>query len=398
MALQGKKILLIITGGIAAYKVPALIRLLRKEGAFVRCVLSKGGAQFVTPLTLAALSEDQVYDDLWSLKDETEMGHIRLSREADLVLVVPASANMIGKMAHGLADDLASTVMLANDKPVMIAPAMNVRMWEHAAVHDNMVTLRARGVNVIDPVEGEMACGEYGFGRMVEPEAILAEVQAHFGSKPLAGKRALVTAGPTYEAIDPVRFIGNHSSGRQGYAVADALVRQGAEVVLVSGPSALEAPAGVRRIDVTSAEEMRRACMGALPVDMAVCAAAVADWTVAQPLDKKIKKADLEGELPAIELSETVDIVSELCASDKRPGYIVAFAAETNDLENNAKAKLVRKNCDAIVANDVSNGAVFGAQDNMALYITKDSETPFERADKSIIAQQIVLKIIEAVA
>src|SRR5690348_8610195 len=347
-----RRVLLIVGGGVAAYKALELVRLLRKAGVAVRPVLTAAGKEFVTPLSLAALAEDKVYDDLFSLTDEAQMGHIQLSRSADLVVVAPATADLMAKAAAGLAGDLASTLLLATDKPVLMAPAMNARMWLHAATQRNLAQLRADGIEIIGPDDGPMACGEFGPGRMAEPEAIFAAVMARLGaapSRPLAGKHVLVTAGPTAEPIDPVRVITNRSSGKQGYAIAGALAALGARVTLVSGPSALPAPAGVDRVEVETALEMLAAAQAALPVDAAVCVAAVADWRPDAAFSGKLKKSR-EGP-PTIRLVENPDILATLAAHGAaRPKLVVGFAAETSDLEANARAKLKRKGCDWIVA------------------------------------------------
>ncbi|QJE74179.1 bifunctional phosphopantothenoylcysteine decarboxylase/phosphopantothenate--cysteine ligase CoaBC [Aerophototrophica crusticola] len=367
-ALAGKRVLLVVSGGIAAYKTPELVRRLRERGVAVRCVLTKGGAQFVTPLALQAVSEEKVYTELWSLTDESEMGHIQLSRQADVLLVAPASANILARMAHGMADDLASTVLLATDKPVLVAPAMNVRMWDHPATRANLDLLKARGVGVIGPNEGAMACGEYGFGRMSEPLEIVAALADFFasrdGPKPLAGRHALVTSGPTHEPIDPVRYIANRSSGKQGHAVAAALADLGARVTLVSGPVTLPDPAGVRVVKVETARQMLDACAAALPADIFVAAAAVADWRVAAEAGQKLKK-DGSGP-PTLVMAENPDILASLSIpGPQRPGLVVGFAAETNDVLAYARAKLARKGCDWIVANDVSPATgTFGGDRN----------------------------------
>lgn len=366
--LSGKRVLLIVSGGIAAFKALDLIRRLRERGAQVRCVLTRGGAQFVTPLSLAALSEDKVYQDLFSLTDEAEMGHIRLSREADLLVVAPATADLLARMAAGMADDLAATVLLATDKPVLAAPAMNVRMWEHPATRANLALLESRGVMTVGPNEGDMACGEYGYGRMAEPHEILAAIEAYFAGiararGPLAGRRALVTSGPTHEPIDPVRFITNRSSGRQGHAVAAALARAGADTVLVSGPTDEPDPAGVTVQRVTTAREMLEASLAALPVDVAVCVAAVADWHVAREAAGKIKK---EAGPPTLRLVENPDILATLSTlGERRPPLVIGFAAETEHVVDNARAKRTRKGCDWILANDVSAATgTFGGAEN----------------------------------
>jgi phosphopantothenoylcysteine decarboxylase / phosphopantothenate---cysteine ligase len=364
--LQGKRILLIVAGGIAAFKALELIRRLRERGAAVRCILTEAGTRFVTPLSLQALSEDRVYTDMFSLTDESEMGHIQLSRDADLLVVVPATANILARMAGGLADDLAATVLLATDKPVLAAPAMNVRMWTHAATVANVETLKKRGVTFIGPNDGAMACNEHGPGRMSEPAEIAAAIESMLAAnRPLAGKRALVTSGPTREAIDPVRYISNHSSGKQGHAIAAALARLGAEVTLVSGPVAVADPPEVRVVRVDSADQMLAACLAAGRVDVAVCAAAVADWKVTRTAGAKIKKK--AGALPpALELAANPDILATLSKPGaKRPALVVGFAAETEDLVANAIAKRGRKGCDWIVANDVSPAiGTFGGERN----------------------------------
>ena len=369
--LHGKRILLIISGGIAAYKSLDLIRRLRERGAAVRCVLTDSATQFVTPLSVSALSEDKVYGDLFSLTDEAEMGHIQLSRYADLVVVAPATANILAKMAQGTGDDLATTVLLATDKDVIVAPAMNVRMWEHAATRDNIATLKTRGVHFAGPTEGAMACGEYGEGRMVEPLEIVAQIERYFGAAaPLAGRRAIVTSGPTHEAIDPVRYIANRSSGKQGHAIAATLAGMGAQTVLVTGPSDENDPPGVEIVRVESAREMYDACMAALPADIAVCAAAVADWRPAQADESKIKK-QAGAPPPRLEMVENPDILRALSAAgNQRPGLVIGFAAETDDVVENATAKRDRKGCDWIVANDVSPATgTFGGDSNMVILV-----------------------------
>ncbi|MAE50575.1 MAG: bifunctional phosphopantothenoylcysteine decarboxylase/phosphopantothenate--cysteine ligase CoaBC [Micavibrio sp.] len=393
-ALKTKTILLVITGGIAAYKSLELIRLLRKNGAKVRAILTKGGAQFVTPLSVSALCEEEVFTDLWSLKDETEMGHIRLSREADLIIIAPASADFLAKMAHGKADDLASTTLLAANKPILFAPAMNHKMWENNATHDNLQKLHARGMSQIGPEEGDMACGEYGPGRMSPPESILQSVLDYFYKRPLKGLHALVTAGPTHEPIDPVRYIGNRSSGRQGYAIAAALELAGAHVTLISGPVNLPAPPNVDVIYIETAAQMLKACKNALPADMAICTAAVSDWAPQAQAKNKIKKQkDLPP--PAIALTENPDILQTLCMDKDRPPLMIGFAAETNDLEKNAKAKIQRKKCDWILANDVSNQKVFGKPENHVHFITKHTHEDWKECPKAEIARRLVEKIIE---
>lgn len=390
-----KNILLVISGGIAAYKSLALIRLIKKAGGRVSCILTKGGEQFVTPLSVAALSEAPVYTDLFSLKDETEMGHIRLAREADAIVAAPASANMIARLAGGFAQDLASTCLLAADSPIMIAPAMNPVMWNNPAVQDNISTLKRRGMHIMPPASGDMACGETGEGRLPEAEDLFAEIERFFfAPKPLNGKHALVTAGPTYEPIDPVRFIGNHSSGKQGYAIAHALRQAGATVTLISGPTALQTPHGVERIDIQSAEDMLSAAESALPADIAICSAAVADWTPVHIADSKIKK-QASGEIPALNLRENPDILQTLANHKKRPRIVIGFAAETNDLIANAQAKIKKKNCDYICANDVSGAQVFGAEDNHVHLISARGVAEWPRMSKDGVAQKITDLIIE---
>jgi len=390
-----KSVLLIVGGGIAAYKALELVRLLRKAGIGVRPVLTAAGAEFVTPLSLAALAEAQVRSDLFSLTDEHQMGHIELSRAADLVVVVPATGDLMAKAANGLAGDLATTALLATDKPVLMAPAMNVRMWLHPATQRNLEMLKADGVRFVGPDEGAMACGEFGPGRMAEPEAIFTAIQAMLAGEaapsltgpPLLGRRALVTAGPTLEPIDPVRFLSNRSSGKQGYAIAEALARLGANVTLVSGPTALTAPPGVTRIDVETAEQMLAACRAALPADLAVLVAAVADWKPAEAADRKLKKG-ADGP-PALALTETPDILKILSApGPQRPELVVGFAAETNDLEAHAQAKLTRKGCDLIVANDVS-GDVMGGAENAVALIRKGGIERWPRLPKAEVAARL---------
>lgn len=377
--LDGKRILLIVTGGIAAVKCPDLVRRLRERGAAVRCVLTRSGAQFVTPLSLSALSGDKVYSDIFSLTDESDMGHIRLSREADLLLVAPATADILARMAAGLADDLATTALLATDKPVMVAPSMNVRMWEHPATRANMATLESRGVRRVGPAAGDMACGEFGEGRMAEVADIVAAVESFLaapaGARPLAGRSALVTSGPTHEPIDPVRFVSNRSSGKQGHAIATALARLGASTTLVTGPVALADPAGVSVVHVETACEMLDACMAALPVDVAVCAAAVADWRVKGVAPQKLKKTGKRA--PSIEFTENPDILESLSksAANHRPALVVGFAAETEKVVEHARAKRRRKGCDWVVANDVSpETGTFGGDAN-TLHLIRDGET-----------------------
>ena len=395
---DGKRILLIVGGGIAAYKSLELTRLLRKAGIAVRPILTRAGAEFVTPLSLAALAEDKVYRELFSLTDEAAMGHIELSRSADLIVVAPATADLMAKAANGLAGDLASTTLLATDKPVLMAPAMNVRMWRHAATRRNLATLKADGVAFVGPDEGAMACGEYGPGRMAEPEAIFQAIVAALGAspRPLAGRRALVTAGPTAEAIDPVRVLTNRSSGKQGYAIAAALAALGAEVVLVSGPTALAAPPGVTRVDVESARDMLAACEAVLPADIAICVAAVADWRPRSVGDRKLKKAAAAPD--PIALVENPDILASLSKHARRPRLVVGFAAETHDLEANAAAKLSRKGCDWIVANDVSVAGTLGGDDNAVAIVSAGGVERWERMAKVEVAHRLARRIAEALA
>ena len=391
---MSKRVLLIIGGGIAAYKSLELIRLLAKANVATRAILTKAGAEFVTPLSVGALTGDKVYQDLFSLTDEAEMGHIELSRSADLVVVAPATADLMAKAANGLANDLASTALLATDKPVLMAPAMNVRMWEHAATQRNLARLQADGVRFVGPDAGEMACGEYGHGRMAEPEAIKDAVLALLNDGPLKGKRALVTAGPTLEAIDPVRFISNRSSGKQGYAIAAALADLGAEVTLVSGPTGLATPVGVRRVDVESARDMLAASTAALPLDIAVMVAAVADWRPSETAARKIKK-DKSG-APAVALTENPDILATLSKPGKaRPKLVIGFAAETDDVEAHARAKITKKGCDWIVANDVS-GDVMGGAENQVLLITKDGAETWPRMSKDAVARKLAAEVAKA--
>ena len=392
--LTGKRVLLIVSGGIAAYKSLELIRRLKEKGAAVRCVLTRAGAQFVTPLSLSALSGDKVYGELFDLTDEAEMGHIQLSRDADLLVVAPASADLLAKMTQGRADDLASTALLATDKPVLVAPAMNVRMWEHPATQANIAVLKQRGVLTVGPNEGDMACGEYGFGRMAEPHEILAAIEAALGApRPLSGLRALVTSGPTHEPIDPVRYIANRSSGKQGHAIAAALARHGAETTLVSGPSQLPDPQGLKTVHVETAQEMLAACRAALPVEIAVCAAAVADWRVAAAAQQKLKK---DNGLPAaLELTQNPDILAELSQpGPERPSLVVGFAAETEKVVEQGRAKLTRKGCDWILANDVAPGtATFGGDDNRIHLITAEGVDDWPQMTKAEVAERLCRQI-----
>ncbi|TCP94094.1 phosphopantothenate-cysteine ligase /phosphopantothenoylcysteine decarboxylase [Sphingomonas sp. PP-CE-1A-559] len=389
-----KRILLIVGGGIAAYKAAELIRLLKTRGYAVRCVMTEAAHHFVTPMTLAALSEDKVYTTLWDLKDEAEMGHIQLSREADLIVVAPATADLMARMTAGLANDLATTLLLATNTPVLVAPAMNVRMWGHAATVRNVVQLRADGVTVMTPDEGIMACGEYGPGRLPEPPAIVAAIEAMLAPAPpkrLADRHVLVTAGPTHEPIDPVRYIANRSSGKQGFAIAAALARLGARVTLVAGPVTLPTPHGVDRIDVETAREMADAVDRALPADAAVMVAAVADWHV-ESAPQKIKKGDAT---PTLTLAENPDILATLARSPDRPRLLVGFAAETERMIEHAVAKRIRKTADWIVANDVS-GDVMGGADNSVHLVTEAGVETWERLPKDAVAARLADRIADA--
>lgn len=387
-------ILLIISGSVAAYKSLDLIRRLRERGVVVRCIITRGGTEFVTPLSVASLSGNAVYTDLFSLKDETEMGHIRLSREANAILVAPASADILAKMASGLADDLATATLLATDKPVYVAPAMNAQMWAHKATQRNLKQLQADGVHIIPPASGDLACGEVGDGRMAEVGEIISAISAPSTKGALAGRTALVTAGPTQEPIDPVRFIGNHSSGKQGYAIAAALAAAGARVTLISGPTALPTPPNVTRIDVHTAEEMLAATMKHLPADIAVCTAAVADWRPEKIAAHKIKKRG-SAEPPALRLVENPDILKTIAQHPKkRPTLVIGFAAETEKLETNARKKLLAKGCDWLLANDVSNH-VFGADKNRVTFFTRGGAEAWPAASKQKIAEDLTRKISE---
>ncbi|MEO0745852.1 MAG: bifunctional phosphopantothenoylcysteine decarboxylase/phosphopantothenate--cysteine ligase CoaBC [Pseudomonadota bacterium] len=394
--LQDKRILLILTGGIAAYKGLDLIRRLRERGAAVTPVLTRAAEQFVTPLAVSALAGEKVYRDLFDLTDEAEMGHIQLSRSADLILVAPATADIMAKMAQGRADDLASTLLLATDTPVMIAPAMNVRMWDHPATQRNLAQLRADGVAVVGPNDGDMACGEYGPGRMSEPLEIVAAVEGHFGPKPLAGKHVLVTSGPTHEPIDPVRYIANRSSGAQGTAIAQALIGLGADVTFVTGPAEVAAPTGATVVPVETAEEMRDAVLAALPAQAAVFAAAVADWRVEGASDSKLKKQ--VGRLPTLHFAENPDILAHVAQmGEGRPGLVIGFAAETDDVVANATAKRARKGCDWIVANDVSPGTgIMGGSENAVTLISDAGAEPWPRLPKAEVAQRLARRIADA--
>jgi len=396
----GQRLLLIVSGGIAAYKAPELIRRLKERGIDVTVVTTKGAEQFVTPLTLAAVSENKVYRDLFSLTDESEMGHIELSRAADLLLVAPASADLLAKMAHGLADDLASTVLLATDKAVMAAPAMNVRMWEHPATQANLALLKARGVATVGPNEGPMACGEFGFGRMAEPMEIVAAVTQRLAlGQSLKGRHVLVTSGPTHEAIDPVRYIANRSSGKQGHAIAAAAAREGARVTLVTGPVQIADPPGVAVEHIESADQMLAACHAALPADVAVFAAAVADWKVAEAAPQKLKKE--AGAAPSLSFALNPDILASVAqlAAGRRPALVVGFAAETQDVVAYATKKRQAKGCDWIVANDVSAaGQVFGGEENAVHVIDAAGCETWPRASKQAVAGKLIERIARHLA
>jgi phosphopantothenoylcysteine decarboxylase/phosphopantothenate--cysteine ligase len=396
--LAGKRILLIIGGGIAAYKSLELIRRLQDAGASVSPVLTRAGEEFVTPLSVSALSGTAVHRDLFDLTAEAEMGHIQLSRSADLVVVAPATADLMAKMAQGLANDLASTLLLATDTQVMVAPAMNVRMWDHPATQRNLATLRADGVKVIGPNEGGMACGEFGPGRLSEPDEIVAAVERELADGPLKGKRVLVTSGPTHEPIDPVRYIANRSSGAQGVALARALASRGGEVVFVTGPASVAPPDGVEVVPVESARDMLAAVEAALPVDAAVCAAAVADWRVTSASDRKLKKS--KDGLPVLAFAENPDILKTIShLEDGRPSLVVGFAAETHDVLQNATAKRKRKGCDWIVANDVSEGTgIMGGTENAVTLISDAGAESWPRMAKSEVASQLADRIAAALA
>ena len=422
-----KRILLIVTGGIAAYKSLELVRLLKRQGIAVRAVMTKSAAEFVTPLSMAVMTEDQVYGHMFDLKEESEIGHIQLSRQADLIVVCPATANIIAKMAAGIADDLATTILLATDKPVLAVPAMNVRMWNHPATQRNLTQLRADGVHIMAPDEGAMACGEFGPGRLPEPPAVAEQICAMLGQafnaaltagrspttvpsgaplaaqpdftdishRPLVGKRVLVTAGPTHEAIDPVRYIANRSSGRQGFAIAAAAADLGAEVTLIAGPVHLETPPGVVRINIETALEMQAEVEKALPVDAAIMVAAVADWRAAQAPDQKIKK---DGDaIPALVLTENPDILASLATHKHRPKLLIGFAAETEKIVDHAQTKLTKKGCDWIVANDVS-GDVMGGENNAFHIVTKDGVDSWPESPKDVIARKLMEKVADALA
>ena len=397
--MQGRTVLLIIGGGIAAYKSLLLIRLLREAGMRVLPVLTKSGAEFVTPLSVSALAGEKVSEALFDLNDEAEMGHIQLSRAADLVVVAPATADLIAKMANGLANDLASTLLLATDTPVLMAPAMNVRMWLHPATQRNLATLAADGIQRIGPDEGEMACGEYGPGRMAEPAAIFAAIASLLADGPLKGRRILVTSGPTHEPIDPVRYIANRSSGAQGAAIATALAALGAEVEFVTGPASVPTPMGVNVTKVETAAEMLAAveALAKTPLDAAICAAAVADWRVASQSTSKIKKT-ADGALPVLQFAENPDILKTISNWGKaRPRLVVGFAAETDGVVAHATAKRQRKGCDWILANDVRpDTGIMGGRENAVTLITADGAESWPRTSKTAVAQQLAARIAAA--
>jgi phosphopantothenoylcysteine decarboxylase / phosphopantothenate---cysteine ligase len=422
-----KRVLLIVSGGIAAYKALELVRLLKRQGVAVRAVMTKSAAEFVTPLSMGVMTEDQVYGDMFNLKEEREIGHIQLSRQADLVVICPATANILAKMAAGIADDLATTILLATDKPVLAVPAMNVRMWNHPATQRNLAQLRADGVHIMNPDEGAMACGEFGPGRLPEPPAVAEQICSMLGvpfntqlasgrsptsmssatpltaqpdfadvdHRPLFGKRILVTAGPTHEAIDPVRYIANRSSGLQGFAIAAAAADLGAEVTLIAGPVHLPTPPGVLRIDVETALEMQAEVDKALPVDAAIMVAAVADWRAAQAPDQKIKKDG--NAIPPLALTENPDILASLAMHKQRPKLVIGFAAETENIIAHAQAKLAKKGCDWIVANDVS-GDVMGGENNAFHIVTKAGVDSWLESPKDVIARKLMEKVADELA
>lgn len=396
MSLNGKSVLLILGGGIAAYKSLELIRALKKEGVTTTAIMTKAAQEFVTPLSVASLTGTKVHTDLFNLTDEVEMGHIELSRSADLVVVAPATADLLAKMAHGLANDLASTALLATDKRVLVAPAMNVRMWLNPATQRNFRQLTADGVLCVGPTDGEMACGEFGPGRMADPPLIVEAIRSALApaAQPLKGKHVLITAGPTREPIDPVRYISNHSSGKQGYAIAEAAVKMGAQVTLVSGPVALAIPPGVGLIPVTTAQEMLAAVQKSLPADVAIFSAAVADWRVANTSDEKMKK-DKSGEPPQLSFVENPDILKTIAtANTGRPKLVIGFAAETEKVIAHAQEKLTRKGCDLIVANDVSpEGGVFGGDRNTVHLVSKTGVETWPEMPKAQVAEKLMQHI-----
>lgn len=394
--LTGKRLLLIIGGGIAAYKSLDLIRRLRERGAAVTPVLTRAGTEFVTPLSVAALAGEKVYTDLFDLTDEAEMGHIQLSRSADLVVVAPVTADLMAKMAHGHANDLASTLLMATDTQVLLAPAMNVRMWDHPATQRNLAQLVADGLRVVGPNAGDMACGEYGPGRMAEPLEIVAAIETALGQGPLTGKRVLVTSGPTHEPIDPVRYIANRSSGAQGTAIARSLAALGAEVIFVTGPADVPPPSGVQVVKVETAQQMLQAVEAALPADAAIFAAAVADWRVASASGSKIKKN--AGQIPVLEFAENPDILAGVSQHKTlRPALVVGFAAETDDVIANAQAKRARKGCNWIVANDVSPATgIMGGMENAVHLITDEGCEDWPRMSKQAVADKLAARVAAA--
>ena len=404
--LRGKQVLLVIAGGIAAYKCLDLIRRLRENGAHVRCILTRAGGEFVTPLSVETLAGQTVLTDTLALTDDSEIAHIRLGQEADIVVVAPATADIMAKMAHGIADDLATSTLIATDKPVLVAPAMNTRMWQHPATTRNRARLAADGIGFVGPDDGPLAEGESGPGRMAEVPELVAAIAGVLGARPgpLAGLRVLVTSGPTYEPIDPVRFLGNRSSGKQGHAIAAACAEAGAHVLLVSGPTSESAPKGVETVQVETAEEMLTACEEGLPADIAICAAAVSDWRAAAPQDRKIKKSQRTGP-PTLTLAENPDILALLGADGpKRPRLVIGFAAETEDVEANATAKLAVKGCDWILANRVAEGAVFGDDENIVHLLTRagDGGAPaverWPRMSKNEVAARLIKRIAEVLS
>jgi phosphopantothenoylcysteine decarboxylase/phosphopantothenate--cysteine ligase len=393
----GRTILLIVGGGIAAYKTLELIRRLKQRGYGVGTILTRAGAEFVTPLSVSALAGEKVFQDLFSLTDESEMGHIELSRSADLIVVAPATADLMAKLAGGHANDLASTALLATDKSVLMAPAMNLRMWTHPSTQRNLTQLKKDGIRFVGPGDGEMACGEFGPGRMAEPDDIVAAIESMFATAtgPLSGVKALVTAGPTHEPLDPVRFISNRSSGKQGYAIAGALADNGADTTLISGPVDIDAPAHVKLVRVETAREMLAACEAVLPVDIAVCTAAVADWRPESLVNQKIKKGD-DGAGPVIRFAENPDILASLAHAARRPALVVGFAAETENVVAYAQAKRVRKGCDWIVANDVSPGTgIMGGDQNRVHLISADRVEDWPLLDKNEVARRLVARIAD---
>ncbi len=396
--MRGNSVLLIIGGGIAAYKSLELVRRLKERGISTRAILTHAGAEFVTPLSVSALTGEKVFQDLFSLTDESEMGHIQLSRTADLVVVAPATADLMAKLANGHANDLASTTLLATDKPVLMAPAMNVRMWSHPATQRNLTTLKKDGVLFVGPNDGDMACGEYGPGRMAEPNEIANAIEAALAEGapgPLAGITALVTAGPTREPLDPVRFIANHSSGKQGYAIADALARAGASTTLVSGPVELRAPSRVKLVKVQTAREMLAACESALPADVGVFTAAVADWRPETVMNSKMKKRE-GGSVPSIALAQNPDILATIAQGAQRPRLVVGFAAETDDVIENAKAKLARKAADWIVANDVSpHTGIMGGDRNTVHLVSANGVEDWPEMSKADVGTRLVARIAQ---